>query len=72
MTEPALSKQNASKIGKNFALLFNRASMYDVNHPFTKQSTTEFYKSVAQGLNELSPIVLIIRAPDTAPGSISP
>lgn len=60
MTEPALSKQNASKIGKNFALLFNRASMYDVNHPFTKQSNTELYKSVAQGLNELSPIVLIM------------
>ncbi len=60
MAEPALSKQNASKIGRTFALLFNRASMYDINHPFTKQSTSEFYKAIVQGLNELSPIVLIM------------
>jgi hypothetical protein len=60
MTEPALSKQHASKIGRSFALLFNRASMYDVNHPFTKQSTTELYKALAQGLKELSPIVFIM------------
>jgi hypothetical protein len=60
MTEPALSKQNAGKIGKTFALLFNRALMYDANHPSTKQTAGEFHKTISIGLNELSPIVFIM------------
>ena len=60
MTEPALSKQNAGKIGRTFALLFNRAIMYDANHPSFKQTASEFHKTISIGLNELSPIVFIM------------
>jgi hypothetical protein len=60
MAKAALSKQNADKIGKSFAMLFNRAVMYDANHPSTKQSATDFHKAVTQGLYELSPIVFIM------------
>ena len=60
MSEPALSKQNAGKIGKTFALLFNRAMMYDANHPSTKQTAGEFHKTISIGLNEISPIVFIM------------
>ncbi len=60
MSEPALSKQNAGKIGKTFALLFNRALMYDANHPSTKQTAGEFHKTISIGLNELTPIVFIM------------
>ncbi|UCH20336.1 MAG: hypothetical protein JSU83_17530, partial [Deltaproteobacteria bacterium] len=60
MTQTALSKQNAGKIGRSFAMLFNRAVMYDANHPFTKQSASDFHKAITQGLYELSPIVFIM------------
>jgi len=60
MTKPKLKKQTIDKIGRTFALLFNRAAMYSINHPFTTQSIADFYETITKGLNTFSPIVLIM------------
>ncbi len=60
MTNAKIPKPVVEKIGRLFALLFNRASMYNVDHPVTTQAITEFYKIITQGLNSLSPIVIIM------------
>ena len=39
--------------------MFNRAFMYKMDHPFTVQSIEEVYKTISDGLNDFSPIVLI-------------
>lgn len=60
MQKLKVPKQVINKIGRIFALLFNRAVMYDVNHPFTKQSSAEFLTVIRQGLALYSPLVLIM------------
>lgn len=60
MAKPKLPKQLSGKIGRSFALLFNRAAMYNVDHPFTAQSITEFNKIMTIALKDYSPIVIIM------------
>lgn len=60
MTKSKIKKQTVDKIGRTFALLFNREAMYGIDHPFTTQSVADFYKTITKGLNTFSPIVLIM------------
>ena len=53
-------KNNYDKIGRNFCLVFNRATMYDMDHPYTVQAISEFYKIIHVELTISSPIVLIM------------
>jgi len=48
------------KIGRTFCLVFNRVTMYDINHPYTVQSVKEFFNTISEGLRDSSPIVLIM------------
>lgn len=60
MAEKKLQKKIVDKIGRIFAMLFNRAVMYNMNHPFTTQSMSEFFKAIHQELKAYSPIVVIM------------
>jgi len=60
MTKPKLKKQTVDKIGRTFALLFNRLVMYNLDHPFTVESMNNYYKTITDGLSTFSPIVLIM------------
>ncbi|MDX2440986.1 MAG: hypothetical protein QNK40_10600 [Desulfobacterales bacterium] len=60
MTKPKLMKQTVDKIGRAFALLFNRLVMYNLDHPFTVDSMKNYYKTITEGLSTFSPIVLIM------------
>jgi len=60
MTKPKLMKQTVDKLGRAFALLFNRLVMYNLDHPFTVESMNNYYKTVTDGLSTFSPIVLIM------------
>ena len=60
MTKPKLKKQTVDKIGRAFALLFNRLVMYNLDHPFTVESMSNYYKTITDGLSTFSPIVLIM------------
>jgi len=60
MTEKKLPKDITNKVGRTFALLFNRMAMYKMDHPITNQSLAEFTKTVNQGLAIFSPIVIIM------------
>jgi len=60
MTKPKIMKQTVDKIGRAFALLFNRLAMYNLDHPFTVDSMNNYYKTITEGLSTFSPIVLIM------------
>jgi GGDEF domain-containing protein len=55
-----LKKSELDKISRLFSLLFNRASMYQFNHPYTTQSIADFHKTIASGLQMHSPLVVIM------------
>jgi hypothetical protein len=38
MAETKVPKQISNRIGRAFALLFNRTMMYNIDHPITTQS----------------------------------
>ncbi len=42
MTVKKLPKEMSNRIGRAFALLFNRSAMYSIDHPFTTQALSEF------------------------------
>ena len=58
MKKSELTKKNYEKISRAFSLMFNRTTMYKIDHPFAKQSIEEVYKAIKDGLFELSPIVI--------------
>lgn len=60
MPEIKINKRSVDKLGRFFALLFNRAIMYGLNHPFSKQSLGDFFNTIKQELKKYSPIVLIM------------
>lgn len=60
MSEKKLQKKIVDKIGRIFAMLFNRAVMYNMSHPFTTQSMNDFFKMMQQELKAYSPIVIIM------------
>lgn len=55
-----LNKSELDKLSRLFSLLFNRASMYQVNHPYTTQSIADFHRALAAGLRAHSPLVIIM------------
>ena len=60
MAVEKLPKAISNKIGRAFALLFNRSMMYSIDHPFTSQALSEFYQATTHGLTLFSPVVLIL------------
>jgi len=52
-------KKKLEKISRSFSLMFNRAYMYKMDHPFTIQSIEEVHKTIVDGLNDISPIILM-------------
>jgi GGDEF domain-containing protein len=59
MKNAKLAKIKSEKISRALSVMFNRASMYNMDHPFTKQSINEVYETITDSLNDLSPIALI-------------
>ncbi len=59
-TEAKISKELAGKIGRTFALLYNRLSMYNQDHPFASQALDDFFDIVDEGLSYSAPIVVIM------------
>ncbi len=53
-------KQLYEKFGRTFVLLFSRATMYTVMHPFTVQAQNDFYKTMTEALDQVSPLVFIM------------
>ncbi|MFZ0241993.1 MAG: hypothetical protein WAL90_10140 [Desulfobacterales bacterium] len=60
MTVKKLPKEISNRIGRAFALIFNRSAMYAIDHPFTAQALSEFFTTTTRGLALFSPIVLIM------------
>ncbi len=60
MAKSRLKKVDYDRIGRSFALLFNRSTMYQTDHPYTAQSISDFSKTVGKGLEEQSPLVIIM------------
>ncbi|MGB7918541.1 MAG: hypothetical protein WCF40_00645 [Desulfobacterales bacterium] len=60
MTVQKLPKEISNRIGRAFALLFNRSAMYHIDHPFTAQALSEFYNTTTHGLTLFSPVALIM------------
>ena len=58
MKNSKFSKKISEKICRTFSLMFNRTSMYKLDHPFAIQSIDQAYKAIQVGLNEFSPVVL--------------
>jgi hypothetical protein len=56
MTAKKLPKEISYRIGRAFALLFNRSAMYNIDHPFTAQALSEFYNTTTRGLALFSPV----------------
>ena len=50
----------SERIGRAFAIMYNRASMYKIDHQYTKQSIQEVFKTVTEGLNVISPVTIIL------------
>ena len=60
MPEHKVSKQELARFGRSISLLFNRATMYQVDHPYVKQSLEEFYQLIEKLLKSVSPLVFIL------------
>ncbi|MGW8188422.1 MAG: hypothetical protein ACWGNK_14180, partial [Desulfobacterales bacterium] len=60
MTAKKLPKEISYRIGRAFALLFNRSAMYNIDHPFTAQALSEFYNTTTHGLALFSSVALIM------------
>jgi uncharacterized protein with PhoU and TrkA domain len=60
MKKSKLSGKISGKIGRAFAIMYNRASMYKIDHPFTNRSIQEVYNTVTEGLDLLSSVALIL------------
>ncbi len=60
MTESKFPNKISEKIGRAFSIMYNRASMYKIDHQFTKQSIQEVFKIVTEGLDLLSPVTIIL------------
>jgi len=52
-------KNQLMQFGRNIALLFNRATMYDTSHPYVTQSIELVHQTVEPLLEHISPLVFI-------------
>lgn len=55
-----ISKQLADKIGRLFNLIFNRATMYNIDHPTTNQSISDFFQAMSEGLVSTTLLTIIL------------
>jgi GGDEF domain-containing protein len=60
MAQPKISQQELVKFSRVTVLLFNRVTVYSVNHPYTKETLDQFHQAVEQMLSSVSPIVLLL------------
>ena len=60
MTESKFPKKISVTISRAFAIMYNRASMYKIDHQFTKQSIQEVFETVTEGLHLISPVTIIL------------
>ncbi|MDY7032161.1 MAG: hypothetical protein SVY10_09685 [Thermodesulfobacteriota bacterium] len=60
MPESELIEEKLAKFGRSFALLFNRATIYEADHPFFEQSVDEFQQIVQDLVKSISPLVFIM------------
>ncbi len=60
MADAKLKKTAVERIGRNFALLFNRATMYRHDHPYSVQSIAELYGHLSRGLEVQNPLVILL------------
>ncbi len=60
MAQPKISQQELARFSRVTVLLFNRVTVYSANHPYTKETLDQFYESVEEMLNSVSPIVLLL------------
>ena len=60
MAESEIPKDVINNLGRTFALIFNRATMYNIEHPSTQQALDEYYKYLSSALNHSTPIVVIL------------
>ena len=58
MENAVLPKQLSENIGKNFNLVFNQVSMYNVHHKSVLSSLERVFESFQEGFNVLSTIAL--------------
>jgi hypothetical protein len=59
-SKPEFPKGTLEKIGRTFAIMFNRVSIYQMEHPFTVQSMEDGYKTFVDGLDRFSPLTLML------------
>ncbi len=57
LSKEKVSTEQLAKFGRLFSLLFNRSTMYQVDHPYVNQSFDEFYPVVEKLLMSVSPLV---------------
>ena len=60
MKKPPMQKQHIDRLGRFLLLLFNRAAMYQMGHPYIKQSLDQFHSTLNTILSSISPIVFIL------------
>lgn len=60
MADEPLPTKIADQIGRSFTLFFNRAAMYSADHPITLQGYSDLYAAVTQGLQHITPVVVIM------------
>ncbi|MDJ0873670.1 MAG: hypothetical protein QNJ02_00290 [Desulfobacterales bacterium] len=53
-------KKEFDRVGRSFSLLFNRSTMYQLDHPYTSQSIKDFFRTIQTALNFQSSLVLIM------------
>ncbi len=60
MSETTITPQKLASFGRSFSLLYNRSTMYDADHPYTKQAVDDFLPIVQDILNVHSPLSFIM------------
>ncbi len=60
MAEQSALQDGLVKFSRVMALLFNRATMYHMNHPYVRHSLDEFCLAIEKVLGEVSPLILIM------------
>lgn len=60
MKDNNADKKLAEKAGRQLAMLFNRAVMYNMDHPFTAKTMDEFYKLLEGMLEARDSIVILM------------
>ena len=60
MSDAKITKQEMHRFSRVIVMLFNRATMYQSNHPYVQQTIDEFFQVLGQLIDKVSPIVFIL------------